>query len=125
VNEQRQPHIVVLFENYTNAIADSDVRRIAVNQIGRQSDTRTVIEAHDGDDVGYRESSRPCLMIDGVSFHGREAGDLARRQIAAQTFGTYGTGRMKPLSARVAAQNAQLPFAPCRPEERIERRQDG
>ena len=75
-----------------------------------------VVEFDHGDDIGRVESRIPGLMVDREAGDGAGAARRFRRHFLRQALRADGAGRMDPVAAGLAPQDAQLAVGTARPE---------
>src|SRR5258708_34514661 len=62
-----------MLEQHAHAHSDAYLLDCAIDDIRRQPQTRLLVDADDGDDIGRLESLLPYLPIDGKGQHGPHA----------------------------------------------------
>ena len=75
--EERQPDVLLLLEPDLHPQTDVHVVGLRIDDVGREADTRVLVERHDRDDVRRREVREPLLAVD------REPDDRAAPDTAA------------------------------------------
>ena len=74
--EQRQPHVLALFEANDHLLPDVDVVRVATDDVRGEVDGRVLGQGDDRDRVRRLEVRQPLMAVDRERDDGRVPGDL-------------------------------------------------